>query len=282
MSARAAFVVLLAACVRTPPVPITVGPAHELLVPVVIDHHAIVLQLDTGASTTALTPAACRKLGLAIDQPFIAGNGATGPLRHVDRTVLGMTTIGSFTIANLSAAVIDLGSGAGDGVLGMNALSVFTVEVDLAHDRFALYARGDGPWRTPDLVGVPYARLANGQIALPVDVDGRRAIAILDLGANESYANELAAPRRDESRVVHATIGADGHPWQFRGIEDVDVRIGAVSTVAPLLLVSDLPIFRDFGLATLPAVLLGTDALAGRRIVISPFDGLVYVSSRGP
>ncbi|HEY3802592.1 MAG TPA: aspartyl protease family protein [Kofleriaceae bacterium] len=274
MRALVAFALVACGTVRT--VPITIGPSSELLVPVVVDHHALVFQVDTGASTTAITPAVRKKLGLGIDDPFVAGDGATGALPHVERTRLGMTTIGSFTIGNLPVAVMELDSGAADGVLGMNALAIFTVEVDLARDRFTLY-RGEGAWRTPDLVGVPYAQLANGQIVVPIEIDGRSATALLDLGANETYANELAAPRRDQSRVVNATIGADHHPWQFRGVDDVHVRIGDVSATVPLL-VSDLPIFRELGLATRPAVILGTDALAGRRIVIAPHDRYVYIS----
>ncbi|HEY1811848.1 MAG TPA: aspartyl protease family protein [Kofleriaceae bacterium] len=280
MRTLAAFA--LVACSSVHAVPITVGPSSELLVPVVVDHHALVFQLDTGASTTAITPAARKKLGLAIDDRFVAGAGATGALPHVERTRLGVTTIGSVSIGSLPAAVMELDSAA-DGVLGMNALAIFTVEVDLARDRLTLY-RGQSSWRTPDLVGVPYTQLANGQIVVPIEIDGRSATALLDLGANETYANELAAPRRDQSRVVNATIGADHHPWRFRGVDDVHVRVGGVSATVPVL-VSDMPIFRELGLATRPAVILGTDVLAGRRIVIAPHDHDVYfsaASSAGP
>src|SRR5580704_6644912 len=280
MSRGMAVAIVMAACAHGHPLPITIGPAHELLVPVVVNGQELELQLDTGASTTTITPAAGERRDVQADGSCVPSAGAAGRIANVERTIIS-AELATFGVKDLRAAVIALDNGGvSDGLLGMDVLRYFVSDVDLAHHRLVLYGRGDVSWRTPDLVGVPYTELENGQVELAVVLDGRDATAILDLGANQSFANQLAAPARDDvARMLTATVGADGHPWQFRAFGDIALRVGDVPLVVPTLLVGDLPIFRELGLASRPAIIIGADLLASRRVVIDPTHHRVYLST---
>jgi hypothetical protein len=62
---RAMLALALAACRHWQTLPVTVGPAHELVVPAMIGDRPVALQLDTGASNTLLSKATSARLHLA-------------------------------------------------------------------------------------------------------------------------------------------------------------------------------------------------------------------------
>lgn len=276
---RALLVVALLGCTHPSSVPITLGPNHELLVPAEINGEAVVLQLDTGASMTALTPAARDRLGLLLNGTVGFGTGAGGTIDSIACTRVEHTTVAQFGAKNLPIAIIDVG-GASDGLLGMDILQYFLLEVDLSANQLTLHSRGgDAGELTRGLVAVPYRSLSGGQIAIEIAMAGREMTAIVDLGANRSFANHLANGRREETaRVLTATVGADGHPWTFLAFDRTGLAIGDVPLVAPSLLVADLPIFERLGLADQPAVILGTDLLGARRIVLDPTSHTLFFS----
>jgi len=280
MAARALVAALVVSgCSRVPkPAPIAIGPQHELLVAAIVNGERLTLQLDTGASMSAITPAVRERLHVVAARPS-KGDGAAGPLEHVDIVVLHSTEIADHLVRWLPAAVVDI-EGA-DGVLGMDVLGEYITEVDLAQHRLLLHRRGDDTWRTPDLMPVRYQTLEGGQIRVDVVVEGRPATAILDLGANWSFANQRAAPDREEAAsLMTAAVGLDRHVATFAAMKDVPVVVGDQTVVASALLISDLPIFRSLGIADRPAMILGADALASRRIVIEPHEHQLYVSRR--
>jgi len=192
------------------------------------------------------------------------GAGAAGRIGDaIERTYFDTTEVGEVPVYRVLAAVLELG-GASDGLLGMDVLKQVISEIDLANHRLSIYPPTDRSWLRSDLVAVPYRALVGGQIAIAIAIDGHAATGILDLGANQSFANPLAFP----------AVGADRHSC------DVALDVGAVSLVAPDMLVADLPIFRELALANQPTVILGADLLAGRRLVIDPIDHRVYFSRR--
>jgi hypothetical protein len=282
------------------PTTITVGPKRELLIHGIVNATPVVLQIDTGASNTSLTPAVCRRLGLhtgpvQFGAPLV-GRGAGGSLAEVTWTVVQRLRFASEILHLHPVAVIDVDTADGaaavaaptralpaaasiDGLLGMDVLGRYALDVDLRARRFALHGEDDTAFRSAGFASLGYAPLPGGQIALAVTIGGRPAIAVLDLGASKTFANtRVDLTPDDPDLVITAVIGADRHPLQFRAASDVPLVLGELALRVPSVWITDLPIFHTFGIADRPAVVLGTDVLADRRIVIDPFTRRVYLS----
>jgi len=262
------------------PEPIALGPARELLIRVFINDTPLMMQLDTGASTTSITPATRARLGVEQFRQT-EGVGAGGKLAKAGWVWLKSTGLAGDNLAMQFATVVDLDNAGGRiaGVLGMDMLGQYVLDVDLRIHRLTLHREGEPAMQSPDMVGVDYTPLPGGQIALAIAIDGHPATAILDLGANRTFANgHTALVPDDEAGTMSAAVGADRHRIEFRATGAVEVRFGTLALHAPSVWLGELPAFQTFGLAGRPAVLLGTDALAGRRIVIDPFAHRVYLS----
>jgi len=281
-----ALVLVLAAGCRHGPLPTTIaiGPKQELIAHARIGNASIKLQLDTGASTTSLSPTVCRRLGIPFGhtayEPPATGGGAGGALRDVKWTLVSRFQLADevFYMQPLAVIELDTAGGAIDGVLGMDVLGQYILDVDLGAREFALRDQRDTSFRAADLVAASYRPLVGGQIGVTVAIDGRPTTAVLDLGSNRTLANRLALEPDDHDETISAAIGADGNRAKFHAASDVRLDLGELELHAPSVWISDLPIFGTFGLADRPAVVLGTDALAGRRVVIDPFARQVYVS----
>jgi hypothetical protein len=278
------MLVTLAGCFKPQPSTITLGPNRELLIHALVNYKRLTLQLDTGASTTSLTPTARHLLQLWQSLPRIGRDaglvrGAGGEIGRVEYVGVASMRLGSTVIRGVPAAVLDRGDGNEiDGLLGMDVLGRYVLEVDLRAHRYALHRKAAG-LVSPDLVAVDYTPLIGAQIALPILVNGRPATAVFDLGASRTFANRrVGLTPDDEHTTITAVIGSDGNRLTFRPASDVRIGFGELALRAPSVWINDLPIFHTLGLADRPALILGTDALAGRRIVIDPFARRVYVS----
>jgi predicted aspartyl protease len=281
---RALIVIALVGCAhhRGIPSPISYGPNHELLVEVNINGAPVVLQVDTGSSKTALTSATMAKLHLQIIPFSDDGHGAAGDMGKIQLVALMNTRLCGHLVRYLPGAVVDVDSGNGsiDGVLGMDVLGRYATEIDLGRNQLSLHRKQDDAWRSGDLVGIAYAQTDSGQILVDVMLDGRPVRAILDVGANRSFASPAASPAGiDVARVITEAVGADGHSTRFRAMPKVPMAVGGIAMVVPSLLVAELPIFQRL-VGTGPAMIIGADVLDGRRIVIDPEDRRVYLSRR--
>ena len=281
---RALIVLALAGCAhhKSVPAPISFGPNHELLVGVHINGSAAVLQVDTGASKTALTSAAIDKLHLQLIPMSNDGHGAAGHIGTVQLVALMDTQLCGHAVHFLPGAIVEVDSGNGsiDGVLGMDVLGRYATEIDLDRKELSLHRTHDDAWRAGDFVGIAYAQTESGQILVDAILDGRPVRAILDVGANRSFASPSAAPSTDEvSQVTTEVVGADGHAATFHAKLHVPMAVGGMTFVVPSLLVAQLPIFQRL-VGAGPAMIIGADVLDGRRIVIDPEDRRVYLSRR--
>lgn len=276
----AAGFALAAGCAHAPaPTKLTLGPQRELLVAAEVNGRPATFQLDTGASTTSFTWSARQRLQLRAGWPS-AGHGAGGKLAQVMWAQVIKLEVAGETIRGLMATVLSLDGahGAIDGVLGMDVLGNYIVDVDLRALRVVLLPEG-ASHVTSDLVTADYLPLPGGQIALAVAINGHPATAILDLGANRTLANRhTGLVADDDHTTIAAAIGADRNRLTFRAAGDIAIALGPLALQARSVWISDLPIFGTFGLADQPAVVLGTDVLAGRRLVVDPFAHRVYLS----
>lgn len=98
------------------------------------------LLLDTGASFTAVSAALARELGFEISQdaPRVQLSTANGVIT-VPMVTLDSISVNGATVANLDAVVID--NMGGNGLLGLNFLNQFNIDIDQANAEMTLRRR---------------------------------------------------------------------------------------------------------------------------------------------
>ncbi|MBT4159768.1 MAG: clan AA aspartic protease [Gammaproteobacteria bacterium] len=116
----------------------------QYLVDVTIDHnYSATLMMDTGASTTILTPALISRLGYrsgARESRFsTAGGPVTAPLIEIESVALADAEVSPLTVG-----VLDLTTNKVDGLLGMDFLSQFDWVVIHEQDMLVLRALKPG------------------------------------------------------------------------------------------------------------------------------------------
>jgi hypothetical protein len=263
-----------------PTTPLTVTDEREVLVPVVVDGHPFMFQLDTGASASAITPATRDRLGLP-HGARAESIGAGGPL-DAEEVVVHHVRVGDRELDELHVAVMGLESLPTktliDGVLGRDVLGQFVADIDLAKRRLVLHAPSSTGWRTPDLVEIPFTD-DEGLIRVDARLGSIDVAAILDLGASATVANRLAGP--GASDAVHGqAYGADGRPVEVRALGLTTVRVGDLAFVADSVVVADLPVFATLHVADRPAIILGMDLLGSHRLVIDSAAKRLYIARR--
>lgn len=120
-------------------VPLT-GDGNAYYINAVINGISRRLLLDTGASFTAVSAALARELGFTISQdaPRVQLSTANGVIT-VPMVTLDSISVNGATVANLDAVVID--SMGGNGLLGLNFLNHFNIDIDQANAEMTLHKR---------------------------------------------------------------------------------------------------------------------------------------------
>ena len=271
-----------ASVARPTSVPLTIRVSRAVTVPVVVDGTRLVFQLDTGASSSVITPATRDRLHLARGKA-IATAGAGGAVDSAEAVVLHDTRIGDRRISDLEVAVVDLGGATGepsiDGILGQDVLARFIAEIDLGAGSLVLHPRDSTAWRTHELAAIPFT-LDEGLIRVDATLDGVTLPAIIDLGATATIASPKAAP--GGTAASGAAVGADGRPTAIGTLAPAHLQLGSVDLGDGSVVVSDLPVFGELHLADQAALILGMDRLYDARIVIDPGAKLIYISRRNP
>ncbi len=167
---------------------------QSALVRVTVNDRAAYLALDTGATTTTFNRDAAAVLGL---QPM-AGAGIEYMALHgtgqASRATIDAMRLGAWTLTDLAVAVV--AESVADGVLGLDILSRYDVDVNLPQLEVVLHRGSLCPAETPDMAGerleLPTRRLGQRKgaagarpfyLVVPVSLNGAASIAILDTGA---------------------------------------------------------------------------------------------------
>lgn len=275
------------------------------VVPARLDGQRVELVVDTGAERTLLTPATAARLHLQHDLEHGTRSwGVGGPTAYFD------AQLDSFEFAGLelplrSVAVGDIDvepvHGGADGVLGTDVLRWFTVDLDAPDGRMTLY-RGEPCWLTAPpwhqasvlLEGVRVNRHGHEsprRLLVPIELDGVKAMALLDTGSQSSAITTTLA---DRLGISEKALGADpavvlggagpntltAPLHQFRSL-----RIGAWVAADPVLPVLELPVQlepRPPVVDRLWQGLIGQDFLYGHRLWFSLDGWQVFVSRPGP
>jgi len=240
------------------------------------------LVLDTGSDLTVLNRAAAERLGVAWDERSpVAIGGAGGAARVFATTVPSLGLNGAMT-SNVRVLLAQAPSPPLDGVLGINVLIGYELDLDAPHRRLVLYRARPcpaalPPWTAP-FTRLPVQQQRSGHLFVPGELDGQPVFGLLDTGA--SYTTVGLAAARDAG-VTAAALRADpairAHSINESGLvvrqrRFRTLKIGNDVLERPTLHVADLPPYAG-------ELIIGGDYLSTRRIWLSLVTGQAFVTT---
>lgn len=240
-----------------------------------------VFVLDTGAGRTVIADDLARAWNLPVRPPVLV-HGLTAaevaPTVHIARL-----SVGGRRIPDLQAPVFPRSVLAADGLIGLDVLGRFRLDLNVSARRVQMTPSG------PDVVAVGSAghtatRLPTqerparhgrfGVLILPGVAEGRSIDVFVDTGAQYSIGN-LALLRSvggDPASLERVTVyGVTGQIMAAASGRLRDLRLGTQRLGPTPLLFADLHAFRVLGLIERPALLIGADLLYRFREVTLDF-----------
>jgi predicted aspartyl protease len=230
------------------------------------------LVLDTGASRSALTPAALNKLGIQPDlDRMVLLRGTTGSAR-VPTVRVGQVEIGDLLAERQTMVVVDDAFGGADGVLATTALRDRRILADFRRDRIEI-TRSSGE-RAP--LGFTTLRIKLLDRHVPwveAMVGGVRVKAVIDTGAQSTIGNlalrdALLAKRREVDAREEGVIGVTGDLQEGRSMAAPAIQLERIMVRRARINFVDLHIFQRWQLRDEPAMLLGMDVIGVLDTVI--------------
>lgn len=248
-------------------------------VPASIGGTPVSLLLDTGAQGMLLTPGIVEALRLPIDS--LAGTRllGTGGVRTAPNAALRGLRIGGLPMADSSVPVAALPGVPQTepplaGLLGSQFLGTYDLDLDVPHGRMALYdALGCAtPPFPPPYSVLPLTVSPEGDVFVPVQINGVSLRALVDTGSRASIITEQAAERLGLGGPGSANLaqGVDGSTLPIRHVR---VRMMQVGTE----MIADAPISVSPLLLGQGDMLLGLDYLGRRRVWVSYRTGRVLI-----
>ena len=250
---------------------------------------AVTLLLDTGAETTILTPAAAQRIGAQRPRiEFQRQMRGIGGSLQTDEVELRSFALGGVAIPwrRVRVAPVDVASmftGPLDGVLGVDTLSSFDVDLDLPGHRMVLYSRQTCPQASPAWAG-PYARIGTGRsfgghLFFPVQLDGHRIDTFIDTGSQLTVLSTKAASILGVTGAILAhereimLHGAAAERLSARVHRFSQLQIGPEVIRNPELVVTDIRL-NDAD------IVLGIDFLSSQRIWMSYGSQQIFLMRR--
>lgn len=230
--------------------------ANFMLASVMIDGKPARLLVDTAAERSMVTDTAARRLGLPRDPHRLTrvqgfGGSTTNWDAKANTLVLGDAEVRNLDLTVGPSGQDKPGAPAEDGLLGLDVLATFDVEVDPIKRQVILYRPRPcsnvlPPWQGPFMTVSSIGPL-DGEIRVPITLDGVHDTAILDTGAQHSSVSERLAFRTGVTRqqLDHDLSGRSRgvsnnavvtHLHRFRSL-----RVGTTLIASPLLVVLPLP-----------------------------------------
>lgn len=241
--------------------------------PVTIDGKGpLRLVLDTGASRSALTPAALNKLGIQPDlDRMVLLRGTTGSAR-VPTVRVGQVEIGDLLAERQTMVVVDDAFGGADGVLATTALRDRRILADFRRDRIEI-TRSSGERAPPGFTTLRIKLLDRHVPWVEAMVGGVRVKAVIDTGAQSTIGNlalrdALLAKRREVDPREEGVIGVTGDLQEGRSMAAPAIQLERIMVRRARINFVDLHIFQRWQLRDEPAMLLGMDVIGVLDTVI--------------
>jgi predicted aspartyl protease len=236
---------------------------RRLTVPVHIDGSGpFDFMIDTGSQATAVTREINTTLGLRpAGTATLVGMASR---RAVELVEVARLDIGSHTITDFAAPVLERAHVGADGIVGLDSLQDFRVMIDFREQTIALEdMRGREPGRRGFEI-VVRARQKLGQLLITdAIVEGVHATVIIDTGAQASLANNALRERIRTQRASEVTT-TDVNGVDLIGQMSLmrTLTIEGLSLTNVPLTFADTPAFEALGLTDTPALSLGMQHLA--------------------
>lgn len=230
------------------------------------------LVLDTGASRSALTPAALNKLGIQPDlDRMVLLRGTTGSAR-VPTVRVGQVEIGDLLAERQTMVVVDDAFGGADGVLATTALRDRRILADFRRDRIEI-TRSSGERAPPGFTTLRIKLLDRHVPWVEAMVGGVRVKAVIDTGAQSTIGNlalrdALLAKRREVDPREEGVIGVTGDLQEGRSMAAPAIQLERIMVRRARINFVDLHIFQRWQLRDEPAMLLGMDVIGVLDTVI--------------
>lgn len=246
--------------------------------------------VDTAATRSAITPAVRNALGLkSIEAASELVTGAGGVI-SAQRFILPSVGIGDAVQYDLRVLVLDLGSADNwmgtklDGILGVDFLRNYDVHFDVAAGTMELSALSDHPAVPADdgkYARIPFRMASIGFMIVPILVNDRLLVGVLDTGSSRSVVNTRGAisagmsPTDGEAII---TTGADQTQVHITRQAAKKMEIGGVIYRDETVSVGDLVVFEQYGLESLPSAIIGGNAMKDRDVFICYSTSEIYLS----
>jgi predicted aspartyl protease len=269
--------------------PVRFAGSGWLVIDGAVNRQRVAVMLDTGAMRTAILRPVAARLGLKIDPlKGVRIVGLTGDsvaeTAHVAELTIAGSTRGGWQM--IVAGERDLGDGIGV-ILGEDFFQNVDVEFDLANRAIRLFQprNCDGAplayWTTERAheVAIEAVNSTRARIVIPVKVNGRPIVALLDTGAPRSILHRHVAGRLGVRPNTPGVVAVG----TFGGVtkETSDLWIGPFESFEigdEAIKETSIP-FGDIGAEY--QMLLGLDFLLAHRLLISHSQRKIYFTYAG-
>lgn len=244
--------------------------------------------VDTGATHSTVSPDLVRALGLKPTEiPSIVLNGITGTAQ-VNAVTLDTLQTGDLIVDGVVAAVVSAPVMAGaDGIFGAAGLTEKCLSVDFERNRVRV-ARSVEPALRKDALKVHALRLTHGLITVDSQVGRVPTLAVIDTGSERTLGNlalRNALKLRNRTGAVALVTSVYGATEQVeRGELSIapTISIDAIRINEVQVVYGDFHIFKVWGMADRPALIVGMDVLGTVSALGIDFKNqdLYFTSSR--
>lgn len=263
---------------------------YTLTLSATINQHPLSLILDTGSEGSLLTSHALKTLSLTQikdeNTHIIGTNGQklSVQLANIPTLTLNNLTIETLTIPVSELSAIPIIKPTILGILGMDILSHYDIELDLPHKILTLWRNNNrsllctsppqwsGKWEK-----IPLIALRN-RFLIPFQLNGKKGTALLDTGARSTILSNKFAYKmgitedilKTDPTGINSTIGKNPHHSSYYHWHQFHtLTIGNHQTTKPTLTVAPLDEEAD--------MLLGANWFSERHIWLSPSSGILYI-----
>ena len=224
--------------------------------------------VDTGADRSVIAEDVAQSLGLRYsDDVIVQGIARAMPAQavQIDNLHIGRVTVDALPMPVLPRAWLGA-----DGYLGLDVIDRQQVTFDFVNHRLSI----DPSQQETRIIGIADDTLvrtngSNGRLtAVNCNVDGAKCFAFIDSGAEISIGNSklFEVLQRDHggkylNDEVVQLLGVTGGAADGRMTFVERIKLGSVSFMNSVLVISDLQVFDIWDLADKPAMFLGMNFL---------------------